>query len=162
MKLTEDVAAGGAFWGNLSGAVPYLDYANITDYSELRFEGTPGAQLRLMCNRLVDEGPIFEKIYTIGSDGRLTVKISDLKFLNGGTPCDFVCLQAIKVPWGGSTCKLTSIQILKGGADEPVVTGLQTVKAAAENGTIFNLGGQRLAKPVKGLNIINGKKVVIK
>lgn len=162
VKLNEDVAAGGAFWGNLSGAVPYLDYANITDYSELRFEGTPGAQLRLMCNRLVDEGPIFEKIYTIGSDGRLTVKISDLKFLNGGTPCDFVCLQAIKVPWGGSTCKLTSIQILKGGADEPVVTGLQTVKAAAENGTIFNLGGQRLAKPVKGLNIINGKKVVIK
>ncbi len=162
VKLNEDVAAGGAFWGNLSGAVPYLDYANITDYSELRFEGTPGAQLRLMCNRLVDEGPIFEKIYTIGSDGRLTVKISDLKFLNGGTPCDFVCLQAIKVPWGGSTCKLTSIQILKGGADEPVVTGLQTVKAAAENGAIFNLGGQRLAKPVKGLNIINGKKVVIK
>ena len=63
VKLNEDVAAGGAFWGNLSGAVPYLDYANITDYSELRFEGTPGAQLRLMCNRLVDEGPIFEKIY---------------------------------------------------------------------------------------------------
>lgn len=162
VKLNEDVAAGGAFWGNLSGAVPYLDYANITDYSELRFEGTPGAQLRLMCNRLVDEGPIFEKIYTIGSDGRLTVKISDLKFLNGGTPCDFVCLQAIKVPWGGSTCKLTSIQILKGGADEPVVTGLQTVKAAVEGEAIYSISGQRLAKPVKGLNIINGKKVVIK
>ena len=162
VKLNEDVAAGGAFWGNLSGAVPYLDYANITDYSELRFEGTPGAQLRLMCNRLVDEGPIFEKIYTIGSDGRLTVKISDLKFLNGGTPCDFVCLQAIKVPWGGSTCKLTSIQILKGGADEPVVTGLQTVKAAAEGDAIYSISGQRLAQPKKGLNIINGKKVVIK
>ena len=85
-----------------------------------------------------------------------------MKFLNGGTPCDFVCLQAIKVPWGGSTCKLTSIQILKGGADEPVVTGLQTVKAAAEDDAIYSISGQRLAQPKKGLNIINGKKVVIK
>ena len=119
VKLNEAVGAGGALWGNLSGAVPYLDYANITDYDELRFEGTPGAQLRLMTNRLVDEGPIFEKIYTIGEDGKLTVPVSELKYLNGGADADFVCLQAIKVPWGGSEVTLTAIQIVKKNGAQP-------------------------------------------
>ena len=119
VKLNEAVGAGGALWGNLSGAVPYLDYANITDYDELRFEGTPGAQLRLMTNRLVDEGPIFEKIYTIGEDGKLTVPVSELKYLNGGADADFVCLQAIKVPWGGSEVTLTAIQIVKKSGAQP-------------------------------------------
>jgi hypothetical protein len=35
-----------------------------------------------------------------------------------------------------------------------------TVKGALEG--IFNLNGQRLSAPRKGLNIINGKKVLIK
>ena len=122
VKLNEEVGAGGALWGNLSGAVPFKDYANITDYSELRFEGTPGAKIRLMCNRVVDEGPIFEIQPTIGEDGKLTVNISDLKFLNGGTPCDFVCLQSIKIPWGGSAAKLTSIQLVKSGAPKTYYT----------------------------------------
>ena len=122
VKLNEEVGAGGVLWGNLSGAVPFKDYANITDYSELRFEGTPGAKIRLMCNRVVDEGPIFEIQPTIGEDGKLTVNISDLKFLNGGTPCDFVCLQSIKIPWGGSAAKLTSIQLVKSGAPKTYYT----------------------------------------
>lgn len=119
IKLNEEVALGETIWGNLTGAVPYLYYANITDYSELRFEGTPGAVLRLMCNRTVDEGSIYEIKPTIGDDGKLTVNISDLKFLNGGTPCDFVCLQSIKVPagWqgGNKAATITSIKLVKPG-----------------------------------------------
>ena len=115
VKIGEAVGAGGAIWGNLTGAVPYLCYANITEYSELRFEGTPGATIRLMCNRTVDEGDIYEIQPKIGEDGKLTVSISDLKFLYGGTACDFVCLQAIKVPWGGAEVTLTSIKIVKPG-----------------------------------------------
>ena len=122
VKLNEEVGAGGVLWGNLSGAVPFKDYANITDYSELRFEGTPGATLRLMCNRVVDEGPIFEIQPKIGDDGKLTVNISDLKFLNGGTPCDFVCLQSIKIPWGGTAATLTSIKLVKSGAEKMYYT----------------------------------------
>ncbi len=117
--IGEEVALGGVIWGDLSGGVPYLNYANITDYSELRFEGTPGAVIRLMCNRLVNEGPIYEIKPTIGEDGKLTVPISDLKFLNGGAACDFVCLQSIKVPggWQGGTkaATITSIKIVKPG-----------------------------------------------
>ena len=117
--IGEEVALGGVIWGDLNGSVPYLNYANITDYSELRFEGTPGAVIRLMCNRLKDEGPIYEIKPKIGEDGKLTVSISDLKYLNGGAACDFVCLQSIKVPagWQGGTtaATITSIKIVKPG-----------------------------------------------
>lgn len=112
MKLNETLDNGAALWGNLTGAVPYLYYANISDYTELRFEGTAGTVVRLMTNRLVNEGPIYEIRPTIGDDGKLTVLISDLKHLNGGAACDFACLQSIKLPNGG---KITSIKIVKPG-----------------------------------------------
>ena len=35
LVLGEEVAIGGTIWGNLTGAVPYLCYANITDYTIL-------------------------------------------------------------------------------------------------------------------------------
>lgn len=40
------------------------------------------------------------------------------------------------------------------------VNGFETVDA--ENARIFNLAGQRLSTPQKGLNIVNGKKVLVK
>ena len=44
-----------------------------------------------------------------------------------------------------------------------IYTGINGVKAAEMNGAeVYNLAGQKLAAPAKGLNIINGKKVVIK
>jgi len=46
-------------------------------------------------------------------------------------------------------------------ADDTV--GIQTVNNnAANNGEVYNLAGQRMDAPVKGLYIVNGKKVVIK
>ena len=43
-------------------------------------------------------------------------------------------------------------------------TGISEVKAAAteNNGEIYNLNGQRVAAPSKGLYIMNGKKVIFK
>ena len=46
------------------------------------------------------------------------------------------------------------------------VTGIETVKTAEEtsleNAVIYNLNGQRVEKAQKGINIVNGKKVIIK
>ncbi len=43
------------------------------------------------------------------------------------------------------------------------LTGIQTVKTAEqENDVIYNLAGQRIAKPAKGLYIQNGKKMMVK
>ena len=41
-------------------------------------------------------------------------------------------------------------------------TGINEVKAVEAKGEFFNLAGQRVAKPAKGLYIANGKKVIIK
>lgn len=53
----------------------------------------------------------------------------------------------------------------EGGHYNPV-TGIETVKTAEEtsleNAVIYNLNGQRVEKAQKGLNIVNGKKVIIK
>ena len=42
------------------------------------------------------------------------------------------------------------------------VTAIETVKAEKANNEYFNLAGQRVAQPTKGLYIVNGKKVIIK
>ena len=41
-------------------------------------------------------------------------------------------------------------------------TGIEAVKAVEAKGEFFNLAGQRVAQPTKGLYIVNGKKVVLK
>ena len=42
------------------------------------------------------------------------------------------------------------------------VTAIETVKTPKANNEYYNLAGQRVAQPTKGLYIMNGKKVVIK
>ena len=41
-------------------------------------------------------------------------------------------------------------------------TAIETVKAEKANNEYYNLAGQRVANPTKGLYIVNGKKVIIK
>ena len=41
-------------------------------------------------------------------------------------------------------------------------TGIENVKAAAEDGAVYNLQGVRVAQPTKGLYIVNGKKMLVK
>lgn len=41
-------------------------------------------------------------------------------------------------------------------------TGIEAVKSVDAKGEFFNLAGQRVAQPTKGLYIVNGKKVVLK
>lgn len=50
------------------------------------------------------------------------------------------------------------------GFDEEETTGIQTVESVkmSEGNMIFNMNGQRMMKPAKGLNIIGGKKVMVK
>ena len=41
-------------------------------------------------------------------------------------------------------------------------TGINTVTHEIQNGEFYNLNGQRIATPTKGLYIINGKKIIVK
>lgn len=46
--------------------------------------------------------------------------------------------------------------------DDGETTGINTVSRVAINNEYYNLNGQRVAQPTKGLYIMNGKKVIIK
>ena len=49
------------------------------------------------------------------------------------------------------------------GFDESDVTAIEAVKSQnVENGQFFNLAGQKVLNPTKGLYIVNGRKVIIK
>ena len=48
------------------------------------------------------------------------------------------------------------------GFDEDVTAINKVETKKAENGVFYNLAGQRIANPTKGLYIVNGKKVVLK
>lgn len=59
-----------------------------------------------------------------------------------------------------TTLKIASAKLIKKPSTS---TGISTVAAAQkDNESIYALSGQRVATPVKGINIINGKKVFIK
>lgn len=59
-----------------------------------------------------------------------------------------------------ATLKIASAKLIKKPSTS---TGISTVATAQkDNESIYTLSGQRVSHPVKGINIINGKKIVIK
>ncbi len=46
--------------------------------------------------------------------------------------------------------------------DDDDVTGIKNIKVGSEDNVYYNLNGQRVLYPTKGLYIVNGKKVIIK
>jgi hypothetical protein len=44
------------------------------------------------------------------------------------------------------------------------ITGIEAIEGMknVENGKFYNLNGQQVAQPTKGLYIVNGRKVVVK
>ena len=75
---------------------------------------------------------------------------------SGAVPVGKAYLHCTSDPTGAATAPYLTIDF--GGT-----TGIDSVKAADKaNGEYYNLNGQRVANPTKGLYIINGRKVVIK
>ena len=52
--------------------------------------------------------------------------------------------------------------VLNTGDVDDLLDGINSVKGNAEDEVIYNMAGQRLAKKQRGINIINGKKVLVK
>ena len=104
---------------------------------------------------------------------------TDLKVSTGGDPADAYVLanKGGKVgfyKWNGGSLTSGKVYLYAPGlsAHEYIafdgeesgdVTGINEVAADKTfNGEFFNLAGQRVAQPTKGLYIVNGKKVIIK
>ena len=85
----------------------------------------------------------------------LTVKDGKAKFARVADGVTFYNKAVIELRQGGDARELNIVF-----ADE--TTGIETVAAEKNADGVYNLNGQRVAAPAKGLYIVNGKKVVLK
>ena len=95
-------------------------------------------------------------------------------WLTAGTPTEgtYYTLAAgptFKKSSGGTLAAGKAYLVMPGGATAPELgvdfgntTSIDAIQKQAENGEFYNLAGQRVANPTKGLYIVNGKKVIIK
>jgi hypothetical protein len=76
----------------------------------------------------------------------------------------FVKLNAGSVPAGKAYLLATSIQAPELGIDFGGTTAITNTNRTNDTNIreIYNINGQRIAQPTKGLYIVNGKKVIMK
>ena len=107
IHIGENLKAGAMVYG--TSTVYYLNYADLTGCEKMIIEGTPGVQLRVLMNRLVNEGQVAdgnltEVNVTIDADGKAEVSFSGMEFVH---------LNAIKTNWGSPAGTITKISLVK-------------------------------------------------
>ena len=107
IHIGEERGAGAMVYG--TSEVYHLRYADLTGYEKMVIEGTPGVQLRVLMNRLVNEGQVAdgnltEVNVTIDADGKAEVSFSGMEFVH---------LNAIKTNWGSPGGTITKISLVK-------------------------------------------------
>ena len=167
-QLGTAVGDGGAIAGFVN--VDAEDYADISQYDKLVLRGT-GNGVRILANRLVAHGPWKQIVVSFNDRDRywdstlraIVLPIDDLRTVatNEGVTRvdDFVHLNAIKVDWGGNSVNLRSAHLTPKAGSSAVPS---VVVDAPSDGRFYNLNGQQVAHPRKGVYIRNGKKVIVK
>ena len=155
---------GGVVMGT-SGVEEYR-FADLSPYSHLVLRGQGSA--RILANRLVAHGPYKEKIVALnGSDPYwdadiqgVIIPLDDIKTAltnEGNTRIDdFVHLNAIKAPWN-SSANVKAAYLIPSNESDIADVRLPSHQAK----TLFNLKGQAVKQPQRGIYIVNGKKVVV-
>ena len=167
---------------SISGAKSYYAKTVDTENSKVVFEsatGTVPASEGLLLKgeanasvsfTIADAGSTISGNKLVGCTEPTTLVSSANYYVlvnNGDTP-EFQCLneQGATIPAGKAYLDAT-----EAGGDaklrivfEGEATGIEAIETseAVQNGEVYNLAGQRVAAPVKGLYIVNGKKVLVK
>ena len=146
LNLDKEMSAGGVIYGNSN--VRSLQYADLTGYESLVMEGVAGGTLRVLMNRVSDNGSVTEVKATLNDEGHAEVLL---------TGYDFVHLNCIKVA-NGSKATVTKLQVGKQG----VTTGVGELRTTPSAVGCYNLAGQHVSEDHKGLYIKNGRKVMVR
>ena len=145
------VAFPGSRWGtdwDLSGKTIQFIGENCTVYKAGTTSTKTGGNFRFLGSTVQDNT---ENIYCINDDGNRF----ELRTTGGSAP-----FRAYFKP-GIFDRELTSLSIGSGDG----TTGIRSIDSSqrsAADGQWYNLNGQRVGKPTKGLYINNGKKIVVK
>ena len=106
-----------------TGSVLYLTYADLTGYTKMIINGDAGLPLRVLMNRQdSNSGPLVERQPVIGSDGKVELDLSEFTFVH---------VNAIKVNWGPTSGKVSSIKLVKPA--DPLAFSKQTLKNAIDD-----------------------------
>lgn len=162
-----DVGGGGVIAGFVG--VEENHFADLSQYDKLVLRGS-GTGLRILANRLVAHGPWKQIVVSFNNDNpywdrKLQAIVLPLEELSkmtdtNGNPRndDFVHLNAIKVDWGNNSVRLTSAYLTpKVALSVPAVS----VNTPVDD-RYYNMNGQQVERPRKGVYIHHGRKVVIK
>ena len=166
-NLNQDVSNGGVVAGLVS--VDHDLFADISQYDKIVLRGN-GGSVRILANRLVAHGEWKEIALSFNENDSywnteyeaLVIPLEDFKTKkttsNNPRVDTFVHLDAIKAN-NGSTVNVKAIYLVpKDGSSGIDMIADERFKV----NVYYNLQGQPVAKPTKGLYIFNGKKVIIK
>ena len=167
-QMGVSVGDGGAIAGFVN--VDAEDYADVSQYDKLVLRGT-GNGVRILANRLVAHGPWKQIVVSFNERDRywdstlraIVLPLDDLRTVStneGVTRIDeFVHLNAIKVDWGGNSVKLRSAHLTPKAGNSAIPSVNVDMPS---DGRYYNLNGQQVEHPRKGIYIRNGKKVIVK
>ena len=180
-NLNTDTGAGQPVFG--AENVSHNLFADLSGYDKLILMGSSTAQTRVMCNREINEGAWKNLMVGFSTDDPhyvadleiLAIDLSEFKTMpltaNGAGDSegkktgderidDYVHLHCVKNGWfGDNKVNITGVFVWKAGG----TSGIKTIKnEVAGDGAYYNLQGQRVDNPTKGLFIHNGKKVILK
>ena len=165
-NLNNNVNGGGTVAGFSS--VSCKLFADVSLYDKLVLRGK-GSGLRILANRLTDHGPYKQIIVSFNSSDpywdtalqAIVLPLADLKTAptNEGRARNdsFVHINAMKVN-SGSNANVTAAYLVP-SAETLDVAG---VKSKSADGKFYNLSGQLVDRPSKGIYIVNGRKVVVR
>ncbi len=165
-NLNRNVNGGGTVAGFSS--VSYKLFADVSLYDKLVLRGT-GSGLRILANRLTDHGPYKQIIVSFNSSDpywdaalqAVVLPLADLKAAptNEGRARNdsFVHINAMKVN-SGSNANVTAAYLVPSAETLDVAS----VRSKSADGKFYNLSGQLVDRPSKGIYIVNGRKVVVR
>ena len=165
-----NMSLGGGSVVMMSSGVAYNQYADLTPYDTLVLKGT-GSGLRVIANRLVDHGPYKQVVVSFDENSpywnaewqAIFLPLEDVAkaLTNEGVERedDFVHVNAVKIEFGGSGANLTKAYLIPKVADS--MTPIR-MELRPNDGIYYNLLGQPVVNPTKGIYIRNGKTVVVK
>jgi hypothetical protein len=166
LNLNGSVGGGGVVAGFSS--VGYNLFADVSQYDKLVIRGT-GNRLRILANRLVDHGEYKQIVVSLNSRDpywddvmqAVVLPLDDFKTIptNTGSPSQetFVHINALKVE-NGNTVNISGLWLVP----SPVPSAVGRISTSVSDGLYYNLNGQVVTHPTKGVYIHNGKKVIIK
>lgn len=168
-NLNMEIGSGGVVM--MSNSVTYNQFADLTPYDTLVLRGT-GNNLRIIANRLEDHGSYKQIVINFNEDdpywnakwGALFIPLADVAMVNASDGQerveDFVHVNAMKVAYGNGTVNLRSAYLIPKEVDG--IHPTFTEERETGDGLYYNLLGQPVKNPTKGIYIRNGKKVVVK